>query len=94
MPDDRRGADGDPWTDTSSLIHDAHSRARLRARRKGFLTEGCWPAKVETVRYCATGSAMESALNVVTVETGGRAPVLTAADVDHLEAAARPSWTS
>src|SRR6478672_5594611 len=46
----------------------------------GFcLTEGLLAGeKVETVRYCATGSAMESAFNVVTVETGGRAPVPTA----------------
>ena len=45
----------------------------------GFcLTEGLlagWP--VEGVRYCATGSAVESEFNVVTVETGGRAPVPT-----------------
>ena len=34
--------------------------------------------KVEAVRYCATGSALESAYNIVTVETGGRAPVPTA----------------
>ena len=46
----------------------------------GFcLTEGLLAGeKVETVRYCATGSAMEGAFNVVTVETGGRAPVPTA----------------
>jgi len=31
-------------------------------------------APVTGVRYCATGSAVESAFNVVTVETGGRAP--------------------
>ena len=31
-------------------------------------------APVETVRYCATGSAVETRFNVVTVETGGRAP--------------------
>lgn len=31
-------------------------------------------APVTTVRYCATGSALETAFNVVTVETGGRAP--------------------
>jgi FdhD protein len=31
-------------------------------------------APVETVRYCATGSAVDTAFNVVTVETGGRAP--------------------
>ena len=31
-------------------------------------------APVEHVRYCATGSAVESGFNVVTVETGGRAP--------------------
>src|SRR6478609_10903220 len=31
-------------------------------------------APVETVRYCATGSAAETAYNVVTVETGGLAP--------------------
>ncbi len=30
---------------------------------------------VQTVRYCATGSAVETAFNVVTVETGGQAPV-------------------
>jgi FdhD protein len=29
---------------------------------------------VDGVRYCATGSATETAFNVVTVETGGRAP--------------------
>ena len=46
----------------------------------GFcLTEGLLAGeKVEGVRYCATGSALESAYNVVTVETGGRAPVPTA----------------
>lgn len=32
-------------------------------------------APVTGVRYCATGSAVESQFNVVTVETGGRAPV-------------------
>lgn len=31
-------------------------------------------APVVGVRYCATGSAVESGFNVVTVETGGRAP--------------------
>ena len=31
-------------------------------------------AKVLGVRYCGTGSAVESEFNVVTVETGGRAP--------------------
>lgn len=30
---------------------------------------------VTTVRYCASGSALESQFNVVTVETNGRAPV-------------------
>ncbi|NLD77970.1 MAG: formate dehydrogenase accessory sulfurtransferase FdhD [Acidimicrobiales bacterium] len=32
-------------------------------------------APVRRVRYCATGSAMETAFNVVTVDTGGVAPV-------------------
>ena len=32
-------------------------------------------APVQTVRYCATGSAVDTAFNVVTVDTGGRAPV-------------------
>ncbi|MGA0205628.1 MAG: formate dehydrogenase accessory sulfurtransferase FdhD [Ilumatobacteraceae bacterium] len=32
---------------------------------------------VTGVRYCADGSAVESAFNVVTVETGGRAPTPT-----------------
>lgn len=32
---------------------------------------------VTGVRYCASGSAVESAFNVVTVETGGRAPAPT-----------------
>ena len=32
---------------------------------------------VQGVRYCADGSAVESKFNVVTVETGGRAPVPT-----------------
>ncbi|MFN8017122.1 MAG: formate dehydrogenase accessory sulfurtransferase FdhD [Acidimicrobiales bacterium] len=32
-------------------------------------------APVQTVRYCATGSAVDTGFNVVTVETGGRAPV-------------------
>lgn len=31
-------------------------------------------APVEAVRYCATGSAVATAFNTVTVETGGRAP--------------------
>jgi FdhD protein len=31
-------------------------------------------APVDTVRYCAAGSAADTAYNVVTVETGGRAP--------------------
>jgi len=31
--------------------------------------------EVQTVRYCATGTAVDTAYNVVTVETGGRAPV-------------------
>jgi FdhD protein len=34
-------------------------------------------APVQQVRYCATGTATETAFNVVTVETGGRAPVPT-----------------
>jgi FdhD protein len=32
-------------------------------------------ASVRQVRYCATGSAVDTRFNVVTVETGGRAPV-------------------
>ncbi len=32
-------------------------------------------APVETVRYCATGSAVDTEFNVVSVSTGGRAPV-------------------
>ena len=45
----------------------------------GFcFTEGLLgDAPVTGVRYCAGGSAMESAFNVVTVETGGRAPTPT-----------------
>ena len=35
-------------------------------------------APVQTVRYCATGSAVDTAFNIVTVETGGVAPVPTA----------------
>jgi FdhD protein len=38
---------------------------------EGLLAE----APVTTVRYCGTGPAAETAFNVVTVETGGRAPV-------------------
>ena len=34
-------------------------------------------ASVQGVRYCADGAAVESAFNVVTVETGGRAPTPT-----------------
>ncbi|MFT7474967.1 MAG: FdhD protein [Verrucomicrobiales bacterium] len=34
-------------------------------------------AKVTSVRYCADGSAVESQFNVVTVETGGKAPTPT-----------------
>jgi FdhD protein len=34
-------------------------------------------AAVHGVRYCATGSAVDTAFNVVTVETGNRAPVPT-----------------
>lgn len=43
----------------------------------GFLhTDGLLGgARVREVRYCATGSAVETAFNVVTVETGGVAPV-------------------
>ena len=46
----------------------------------GFLlTEGLLAgAPVRTVRYCATGSASETAFNVVTVSTGGVAPPPTA----------------
>lgn len=42
----------------------------------GFcLTEGLLAgAAVHQVRYCATGSALETAFNVVTVDTNGRAP--------------------
>jgi FdhD protein len=45
----------------------------------GFcLTEGLLAgAPVTGVRYCATGPAVESAFNVVTVDTGGRAPAPT-----------------
>jgi FdhD protein len=45
----------------------------------GFcLTEGLLAgAPIIGVRYCAVGSAVESAFNVVTVETGGRAPMPT-----------------
>jgi len=32
-------------------------------------------APVQTVRYCATGSAVDTEFNIVSVETGGRAPV-------------------
>ncbi len=43
----------------------------------GFLfTEGLLGgASVSEVRYCATGSAVDTGFNVVTVSTGGRAPV-------------------
>jgi FdhD protein len=42
------------------------------------LTEGLLAgAPVEAVRYCASGSASETDFNVVTVETGGRAPAPT-----------------
>jgi FdhD protein len=34
-------------------------------------------APVQTTRYCATGSAVDTEFNVVSVETGGRAPVPT-----------------
>lgn len=34
-------------------------------------------AAVDEVRYCATGSAVDTGFNVVTVSTGGRAPVPT-----------------
>jgi FdhD protein len=61
-------------------------------------------APVRTCRYCGTGAAADTGFNVVTVETGGRAPVprarLTAstaacgvcgtADVDALTARLRP----
>jgi FdhD protein len=42
----------------------------------GFcLTEGLLGgAAVETCRYCATGSAVDTGFNVVSVDTGGRAP--------------------
>ena len=45
----------------------------------GFcLTEGLLAgAPVTTCRYCGTGSAVETEFNVVSVETGGRAPVPT-----------------
>jgi FdhD protein len=45
----------------------------------GFcFTEGLLDgAPVESVRYCATGSATDTDFNVVTVETGGKAPVPT-----------------
>jgi FdhD protein len=38
---------------------------------EGWLSE----APVESIRYCSTGSAVETEFNVVTVETGGRAPI-------------------
>lgn len=43
----------------------------------GFcFTEGLLAgAPVQTCRYCGTGSAVETAFNVVSVETGGRAPI-------------------
>jgi FdhD protein len=43
----------------------------------GFcFTEGLLAgAPVQTCRYCATGSAVDTAFNVVSVDTGGRAPV-------------------
>jgi FdhD protein len=43
----------------------------------GFcFTEGLLAgAPVQTCRYCGTGSAVETEFNVVSVETGGRAPV-------------------
>jgi FdhD protein len=45
----------------------------------GFcLTEGLLAGALVTgVRYCGTGSAVDTEFNVVTVETGGRAPVPT-----------------
>ena len=49
-----------------------HPGPRLRAGR-GLLPDGgaAGRAPVESVRYCATGSATETDFNVVTVETGG-----------------------
>jgi FdhD protein len=46
----------------------------------GFLqTEGLVePGMVQGIRYCGTGSAVDSEFNVVTVETGGRAGPVTA----------------
>ncbi len=42
------------------------------------LTDGLLAgAPVQQVRYCATGSAVDTKFNVVTVDTGGRAPVPT-----------------
>jgi len=45
----------------------------------GFVfTEGLLgDAVVQTCRYCGTGSAVDTAFNVVSVDTGGRAPVPT-----------------
>ncbi len=73
------------------------------------LTEGLLDgAPIESVRYCATGSATESDFNVVTVETGGRAPTPTprltpttsscgicgTADLDELQARLAPLHAS
>ena len=56
--------------------HHAHARPRLRAGRSGFcFTDGLLAgAPVLTCRYCGTGSAVETEFNVVSVDTGGRAP--------------------
>ena len=40
-------------------------------------------APVKTVRYCGTGSAVETEFNVVSVETGGVAPAADAPPDDH-----------
>ena len=73
---DRRGADDDPARRQRRQHDDAHAGQRLRAGRRILLHRRS--ARRSAGAGCALlrdGAASDSQFNVVTVETGGKAPV-------------------
>ena len=78
-PPDRRGAARDPPRRGAGRHHDAHARGTTSSWPPGSASpRGCSPGRrVRQCKYCGTGSAVDSEFNVVTVDTGGRAPAPT-----------------
>ena len=72
---DRRGAVDRPARRHRGQHDDAHAGQRLRAGRRVLLHRGtARPARRHRRALLRHGAAIDSAFNVVTVETGGRAP--------------------